>query len=265
MAITTLDQFIGAPTQRITINKIASITATALTSTQVLQAAGSPGSGVLAGTNTANGVVPDNTTAGFPIINAFQGGATGYIGGITFGSTVPCRISLFDCLFKAGAYAFNANQTLSAQPSYSTRVPNGTDFTNTEIWIEAVTAFTGNLSVAVTYTNQSGVTGKTTGVVATGVAPIVGRMIQLPFAVGDTGVQKIESVIATVATVGTFNVLVLRRLWSGRVVIANAGDSHDFLKTGMPPIANNSALMPVITPDSTATGLFELFFEVVNG
>jgi hypothetical protein len=265
MAITTLDQFIGAPSQRITINKTASVTATALASTQVLQAAGSPGAGVLAGTNTANGVVPDDTTAGFPSINAFQGGATGYIGGIHFGSTVPCRINLFDCLFKAGAYAFNANQTLSAQPSYSTRVPNGTDFTNTEIWIEAVTAFTGNLSVAVTYTNQSGVTGKTTGVVATGVAPIVGRMIQLPFAVGDTGVQKIESVIATVSTVGTFNVLVLRRLWSGRVVIANAGDSHDFLKTGMPPIADNSALMPVITPDGTATGLFELFFEVVNG
>ena len=265
MAITTLDQFIAAPSQRISINKTAGVTSVALMNTQVLQAAGSPGAGVLAGTNTTAGVVPDDNTAGFPIINAFQGGATGYIGGVQFGSTVPCRMAMFDCLWKGGAYAFNANQVLSGQPSYSTRVPSGTDFTNTEIWIEAVTAFTGNLSIAVTYTNQAGVTGRTTGTVATGMAPIIGRMVQLPFQVGDTGLQRIESVIATGATVGTFNVLVLRRLWGGRVIVANGGDTHDFLKTGMPVIFDNSALMPIIQPDSTNTGLFEIAFEVVNG
>ena len=265
MAISTLDQYLAAPSQRVGIIKTASVTSVALMNTQVLQAAGNPGAGVLAGTNTANGVVPTDAVAGFPVINAFAGGATGYIGNITFGSTVPCRITLFDCLFKAGAYAFNAATTLASQPSYSSRVIGGTDFTNTEIWIEAVTAFTGNQSIAVTYTNQSGTTARTTGTIATGVAPIVGRMLQLPLAAGDTGVQKIESVTSTVSTVGTFNVLVLRRLWSGRVMAANFGDVHDFLKTGMPIIFADSALMPIVQPDSTATGIFEVVAEIISG
>lgn len=265
MAITTLDQYLAAPSQRVSVIKTASVTAVALMSTQVLQAAGNPGAGTLAGASTAAGVVPTDATAGFPGINAFGGGATGYVSNIAFGSTVPCRITLFDCLFKAGAYAFNANTTLSAQPSYSSRVIGGTDFTNTEIWIEAVTAFTGNQSIAVTYTNQDGTTARTTGTIATGVAPIVGRMLQLPLQAGDTGVQKIESVVSSVSTAGTFNVLVLRRLWSGRVIVANSGDTHDFLKTGMPQIFADSALMPIVQPDSTATGLFEVVAEIING
>lgn len=262
MTIATLDQLIGAVSQRVGILKTASVIATALMATQNLQAAGNPGAGVLAGTNTANGLVPTDSDAGFPAINSF-GGATGYIAGITFSNTVPCRMSLFDCLFKAGAYAFNAATTLASQPSYSGRVLDGTDFSNTEIWIEAVTAFTGSQSIAVTYTNQSGATAHTTGTIATGVAPGIARMLQLPLAAGDTGVQKIESVTSTISTAGTFNVLVLRRLWSGRVRIANDGDTHDFLKTGMPKIFDTSALMCIVTPDSTATGLPEIIAEVV--
>ena len=265
MAITTLDQYIAAPSQRVGIIKTGSIVSVALMNTQVLQAAGNPGAGVLAGTSTAAGVVPTDADTGFPAINAFGSGATGYISNITFGSTVAARITLFDCLFKAGAYAFNAATTLASQPSYSTRVIGGADFTNTEIWIEAVTAFTGNQSVAITYTNQSGTTARTTGTIATGVAPIIGRMLQLPLQAGDTGVQKIESVTSTVSTVGTFNVLVLRRLWSGRVIVANGGDTHDFLKTGMPIIFADSALMAIPQPDSTTTGTFELVCEVING
>jgi hypothetical protein len=265
MAIATLDQFIAGASQKVTINKTGAVTAIALVPTQVLQAAGNPGAGTLAGVNTANGVVPTDATAGFPVINAFGGGATGYIGGITFGSTVACRIALFDCLFKAGAYVFNANVTLASQPSYSSRVLGGTDFTNTELWIEAVTAFTGNQTITVTYTNQAGVTARTTGAIATGVAPIIGRMLQLPLQAGDTGIQKIESVVSSVSTVGTFNVLVLRRLWSGRVVAANFGDTNDFLKTGMPEIFADSALSAIVIPDSTSTGLFEMQIEVVNG
>jgi hypothetical protein len=265
MAITTLDQYLAAPSQRVGVIKTASVTSIALMNTQVLQAAGNPGAGVLAGTSTTAGVVPTDADAGFPTINAFVGANKGYISNVSFGSTVPCRITLYDCLWKGGAYPFNAAVTLSAQPSYSGRVLNGTDFSNTEVWVEAVTAFTGNQSIAITYTNQSGTTARTTGTIATGVAPIIGRMLQLPLQTGDTGVQKIESVTSTVSTVGTFNVLVLRRLWTGRVIVANSGDVHDFLKTGMPEIFATSALMPIVQPDSTATGLFELVCEVING
>jgi hypothetical protein len=265
MAITSLDQLIAAPSQRVSIIKTNSVTSVATMPTQMINAGGNPGAGTLAGSNTANGVVPTDATSGFPPINAFSGSNTGYITNMTFGATVGCRLHLFDCLFKAGAYAFNTATSLTSQPSYSSRVPGGTDFGGTELWVEAVTAFTGNQSIAITYTNQDGTAGRTTGTIATGIAPIANRMFQLPLQTGDTGIQKIESVTSTVATVGTFNVLVLRRLWSGRILLANGGDTHDFLKTGMPQVFADSALMSIAQPDSTTTGGYELMFEIVNG
>lgn len=265
MTISTLDGLIAASSQRVSIIKTASRTSVAAIPFSVFDLAGNPGAGTLAGANTANGVVPTDATAGFPTINAFGGGATGYINLIQFGNSVAARMTLFDCLFKAGAYAFNANVALTAQPSYSSRVLGGTDYSNTELWLETVTAFTGNQSIAVTYTNQDGTAARTTGTIATGVAPTVGRMLQLPLQAGDTGIQKVESVVSTVSTVGTFNVLVLRRLWSGRVRIANDGDVHDMLKTGLPQIFADSALFLQVTADATATGIPELAIEVVNG
>lgn len=267
MAIASLDQLIAAASQRVTFCKTASRASLAAIPFSVFDQAGNPGAGTLAIGNTTAGVVPTDTTAGYPTINTFAGGAIGYLAGVQFGSSVACRFTLFDCLFSAGAFAFNASATLSSQPSYASRVLGGTDFTNTEIWLECVTAFTGNQTVAVTYTNQDGVTGRTTGTIATGVAPIVGRMLQLPLQAGDTGVQKIESVTTpgTAATVGTFNVHVMRRLWSGRCRIANDGDAHDFTKTGMPQIFDTSALRLVVTADSTATGIPELQLEIAAG
>lgn len=265
MAITTLDQYIAAASQRVTLCRTASRTSVAAIPFGVFDLAGNPGAGTLAVGNTANGIVPTDATAGYPVINAFGAGNAGYLAGVQFGSSVACRMTLFDTLFAAGAFAFNANVTLASQPSFASRVLGGNDFTNTEIWIEAVTAFTGNQSIAVTYTNQYGVTGRTTGTIATGVAPIVGRMLRLPLQAGDTGVQKIESVVSTVSTAGTFNLYVMRRLWSGRVRVANDGDAHDFLKTGMPQLFADSALRLVVAADSTSTGVPELQLEIVNG
>lgn len=265
MTIASLNELIGAAKQRAPIKRTASRTAVANIWFTTFDLAGDPGAGTLAGGSTAAGVVPTDATAGYPIINAFGGSAVGYLTNVEFSSSVASRLLLADVLFKAGAYAFNATQTLSAQPSYSSRVPGGTDYTNTEIWIEAVTAFTGNLSVAVTYTNQDGTTGRTTGTVATGAALIVGRRLQLPLQAGDTGVRTIESVTATVATAGTFNVLVLRPLWTGRVVAANFGDLHDYLRIGMPQIFDNSALEISVAADSTATGLSEVMLTIANG
>ena len=265
MAITTFDPgFIASAKQYVTMMKTASRTSIAAAWFSIFDLAGNPGAGVLAGTSTAAGIVPTDATAGCPLIDAFGASATGYLAQVDFGSSVACRFKIVDMLFKAGAYAFNAAVTLASQPSYSSRVPGG-NYANTQIWIEAVTAFTGNLSVAVTYTNQAGTTGRTTGTVALGLAPTVGRLIQLPLQSGDTGVQVINSVTATVATVGTFNVLVLRPLWTGRCRTANDGDVHDIPKTGMPTLFADSALVALVAADSTATGIPEIELMIANG
>ena len=264
MAITTLDGYIAAPKQRVQWGKTASRTTIAAQWFSVFDLAGSPSAGVLAGTSTAAGVVPTDATVGCPVINAFGGAANGYVSKVEFGSTVACRVQLFDMLWKAGAYAFNANVNLSGQPSFSGRLP-GTDWRETEIWVEQVTAATGNQAVNVTYTDQDGNTGQTTGATGIGSAPTVGRCWQLPFAAGDGGCQLISNVTGSVATVGTFNVLILRPLWSGRVRLANDGDVHDMLRTGMPRVYADSALYCMIAADSTASGIPEMTIEIANG
>lgn len=264
MAIASLDQYLAASRQRLTWMKSASRTGVAAMPESVFDVAGNPGAGTLNVGNTANGLVPDDTVSGYPPINDFGGSAIGYISKVEFGSSVACWIDLYDRLFVAGAFAYNAAVTLASQPSFSARVPGGTDFKGLQLWVEAVTAMTGNLSIAVTYTNHAGTAGHTTGTVATGIAPILGRCIQLPLAAGDCGLQKVESVTATVSSAGTFNVMVLRPLWSGRVVIANAGDVHDLLRTGMPQVFQTSALYALITADSTATGIPDMTVEIAN-
>lgn len=266
MAITTRDGLVAAMAagQDVTWFKSTTRTTVAGIWYSLFDIAGNPGAGTLAGSSTAAGVVPTDATTGCPTINAFGGSNTGYITNFDFGSSVACRVRVYDMLFKAGAYAFNASTTLASQPSYSSRIPGG-DYGGTQIWLETVTAFTGSQSIAVTYTNQSGTTGRTTGTIATGVAPTIGRMIQLPLQAGDTGVQKIESVTSTVSTVGTFNVLVLRRLVSARVRINNDGGTKGPDLTGLPIVFDNSALFVMVAADSTSSGIPEMQITIANG
>lgn len=265
MAITTLDGYIAAARQKVAWSKTTTRTTVANGWFSLFDIAGQPGAGTLAGSSTTAGVVPTDATAGYPLLNAFGGSNKGYLGRVEFASTVACRIALFDRLFLAGAYAFNANTALSAQPSYSSRIPGGTDYTGLEIWCEQVTAATGNQAVNVTYTDESGNAGATTGATGIGAAPTVGRCWQLPLAAGDSGVRKIENVAGSVATVGTFNVMVLRPLWSSRVVVANWADVHEMLRTGLNEVWADSALYAMVCADSTSSGLPECSFQIVNG
>ena len=264
MAITTFDPgLIGAVKQYASWLRTGARTTIAAAWFGLLDLAGNPGAGVLAGTNTVNGVVPTDATAGMPVIDAFAGGATGYLAQVDFGSSVAGRLRMSDMLFKAGAYAFNANSALAAQPSYAARMP-GANYKDTQIWVEAVTAFTGNPTFTITYTNQDGVAART-ATLAAGLAPTLGRRLQIPLQSGDTGVQKIDNVTATVATIGTFNVLVLRPIWSGRVKIANDGDVHGPDKTMLPVLFADSALDVMMAADSTASGVPELEFVIASG
>lgn len=264
MAFTGIDSYLAAAKQTVPWTKTASMTTVANTWFSPFAQAGQPGAGTLNVGNTANGLVPTDATAGYPIINAFGGGNTGYLTKVEYASTVACRIAVFDRVFVAGAYAFNAATTLASQPSFLGREPNGNGL-DCQLWIEAVTAFTGNQSIAVTYTNQAGTAGRTTGTISTGVAPTVGRCLQLPLQAGDSGIQKVESVTSTVSTVGTFNVMVLRPLWRSRVLIANWGDVHDLVRTGMPQVYADSSLYVLIAADSTASGIPDLSLQISNG
>ena len=261
MAITTLDGYIAANKQLVQLNKTSARTTVANSWFSLFDVAGSPGAGTLAGTSTTTGVVPTDTTAGCPLFTFSTG--TGYLTNVDFGGTVAARMMVYDIMWKGGAYAFNASTSGNTPTSYSSRITGG-DYTGCQIWLEQVTAGTGVQNVNVTYINQAGTTGRSTGTFATA-ANIVGRMWRLPLQAGDTGVQGITGVVGSTATAGTFNILVLRPLWQGRVRAANDGDVHALDKTGMPIVYPDSALAMAICADSTASGVPEIMLEIANG
>lgn len=267
MAISTHDGWVAAAKQCVVFKKTAARTTVANGWFSLFELAGNPGAGTLAIGNTANGLVHTDATAGYPPINAF-GGGVGYLGRVEWFNSVLSRIALYDRLFSCGAYAFNANTNLASQPSFLGRIPGGTAALCagcTELWVEQVTAATGNQAVSVGYTNDAGTAGRTTGAVGIGAAPTVGRMWQLPLQAGDKGVSLVTNVTGSVATVGTFNVHVMRPLGSLRIPVANSGEVWDYLRTGMPQLFTDSALFPMVMADSVSSGLPDCNFCVVNG
>lgn len=262
MAITTVDAFVAALKRSHVLQKTAARTSVANIPFSVFDLAGNPGAGTLSAGNTANGVVPTDAVAGYPTLPTPSG--TLYLGSVDIRNSVACWIDLYDTLFACGAYAFNADTTLASVPSYASRLPVSGDYTGLELWAEAVTAFTGNPSIQVNYLDEGGNAGDT-GVIATGAALTVGRMVPLPLASGDSGVSGVTRVRGTVASAGTFNVLVLRRLASVRINAANMGEVQDFLRLGLPPIFGDSAIRMVVTADSTSTGLPAARFVSADG
>lgn len=263
MAISTLDGFIASTKYMVQWSKTTTRTTVANSWFSLFDVAGHPGAGTLAGSSTAAGVVPTSSSAGYPLLPSF-GGSNGYLGRVKLASTVACRIALFDRLFVCGNYAFNANTALSSQPSYSARLP-GSIYSGLQLWIETVTAATGNQTWNVTYTDQSGNTGATTGAVGIGSAPTVGRCWQLPFASGDSGVQKIENVAGGTGSAGTANIMVLRPLIEGRIIVANSISAFSALEAGLVELYETSALYAMVCPDSTSSGLPDCSMQIAVG
>jgi len=271
--ITSNDDWISSTKQIVEYFKSQTVTTIAGQYFSIFDRTGQPGPGTLAIGNTANGIKPVDTNAGYWPINAFGGGAKGYLSRVAFSSSVVTRLGVYDRLFAAGAYAFNSGTTnLTSQPTFTDRIPGGTDYKGLEIWIEFTTALaTGTVfTVTVTYTDQDGNTGASTGAftVATPLTNgILNRMFQLPLAAGDTGVQKIESVTIahTGMTAGAINVMILRPLAPMlRVPIINGGDVFDLFRTGMPEVFDTSAIFVIANPDGTSSGINEVTLEIAS-
>jgi hypothetical protein len=263
MAIVSIDNWFAASRQKVSWLKTGTKTLVAAMPYTVFDVAGEPPAGTLNVGNTANGLVPTVATTGYPKITSF-GGKIGYLNKVDFGSSVACCFDIYDRLFVAGAYAYNADTTLASQPSYSSRVPGGTDYTGLELWVEAVTAFTLVPAFQINYLDQDGAAGDT-GSQAAPLALPLNRMARVPLAAGDNGLQQITRVRCITASAGTFNVMVLRFLWSGRVIVANGGDVHDLLKTGFPQVFEDSALYTVLYADAVAVGLPEIALDIKMG
>lgn len=267
MAITSLDTYIAAAKQKARFLKTTAATTIAGIPWSLWATAGSPGAGSFAIGNTTTGVVPTSATTGAIAINAFGGGNTGYLTGVDFGSTVASRLWLTDRLWHAGSISTTSAATTSftSQPSYVGRLP-GSSYVGLSIFLEVTTAISNTaITIAVTYTNQAGTGSRSTGNISVQNFT-AGRLVAMPLQAGDTGVQQVDSLIVNTATAaGAVNVLVLRTLWTGRVMAANAGDTHGLDRTGMPIVYDTSCIFPMVAGDSTSSGVPDMLIEIANG
>jgi len=270
MAITTSDGYIAATKQLITYQKPTFVTTVAATEFATVQLPGNPGAPAsVVFTGTPTGQIIDDTVAGYPPINTFGGGNTGYLTRVMGGYGQIGRMKIYDILFGVNISLLTlATNTLSGQPSYSARVPGGTDFSNLSIiaWVTTAVSATAT-TLQVNYTNQAGTTGRASATTSSLSGFSIHRIVPISLQSGDSGVQKIESVTVggTVATTGVVNVCVVRPLWQGRFPLTNAAVADTIDKTGMPQVFDTSALFITTVPDSTAGGISDFQIEIANG
>ncbi len=215
------------------------------------QQSGFPSAGGTPG-NTANGLVPTNLTAGAAAIMPF--GGTGYITSARGSATAiasPSMIVVYDRLFHCGPYVAGSGTTnLTAQPSFSSRIPGGTDYTGLVMFVETGTVAGCPTSVVITYTDQAGNTGHSTPSVNT---PFAGSntlaSARVALASGDSGVRKIESVTPTGGSGSGSLVIVIARpliaipvLAHGNVNFVSPEAIQPLDQTGMPQVWSDSCL-----------------------
>lgn len=269
MAITTADGWFASGKQKILIYK-PSITTVANVPYSLFGAAGNPGAGTLAVGNTSSGVLFDDTYAGAPVVTAFSSGATGYLSAGRYKNSVLASAVLYDRLWGAGAVSLTslATTNFTSQPSYTGRLPGGTDYSNLEILIELTTTVSATATtITVGYTNESGTGSRTTASSGSLSGFTTPRVVPLSLQAGDKGVQKVDSVTVggTVASAGAFNVIVARRLATFDVRAANGMDIQGWDVIGGPQVWDTTCFWPTIISDGTASGIVYLDLDVING
>jgi hypothetical protein len=272
MAILSQNDYIAAPKQTLQILKTGAITTVAATWFSTLDVAGDPGAGSLSVGNTTSGVVPTDATSGFPGIDSFGGSARGYITQVDFGNTVASRLRLYDRLFHVGSLLVTSlgTTTLSGQPSFASRVSlngGGPNYKGLQLWVEVNTAIPAtSVTLQVQYSDDLGNGGRLTA--AQSLFGLTTRQLrQFSLQAGDKGVSSVDALIVggTAAASGSVNVFVARPLWTGRVRLANDGDTHGWDKTKFKQIFDDSAIGLMLAADGTASGIPDVQIEIASG
>lgn len=269
MALSSVANYLSAPKRIITYRKNSG--GTGLTAGQYLSlfdSGGSPLNGPLAVGNITTGIVPvagsynslNDGSNGYPYI-PLTINSTGQITSIRYSDSTQSKYILVDTLFSMGAFAFNANITGIVSPSWASRAPTANDYNDLEIWFEAVTAFTGIPTIAIDVKDRDGAAVSGGAGVSLGIAPPIRSMIQLPNP-SSKGISAITKVTCTVATAGTFNIHVMRRLWRADVKYATGEYVDNYLKLGLPKVYSTSALRVLFAPSGTVAGVQHIEFEV---
>lgn len=204
---------------------------------------GMPAGGVV----PTSAAIPDRTTTGALPFTAPGGGREKFL--ISFGiSPFTAGVYLlYDRLFHIGGLSANitTSQTVQGSPA-SPALTRNTSGAGNIAWVEIYTILGSTATtITMTYTNQDGTSGKTSSALIGGTASReVTRILRMPLAAGDSGVQSVQSVQLTAVTggVGNFGITIAQPLAWIPVGAPGSGGWRDYT-TGLPGI-------PSINPDA---------------
>jgi hypothetical protein len=287
MAITSVSDLMAAFRQRVRFMKTGTRTSVTVGLTYTTRdLAGYPrsnpptnGAGSLVLTNvsgmTAAGLKPqgDNTNApiwGVPEIYTntgryhlthFELNAIGIAGG---------AFQLVDLIWAYGTITTNTTINVSSTglTDISGRVPKKADgatadYSGVGIAVEFVVAPGAGATVTVTYTDQDGNTGHTTG--SNAIASLgAGRILYLPLAAGDRGVRQVETIVTTNIGSGQINVFLYRDLALGTLANSADSDIRDVFMTGAEELFSTSALSIWEIAGGTTMGGFRAAAQVAS-
>lgn len=269
MAITTQDGLVAAlgGAQRL-IQVKANVTAVSGRMCALWSGAGQPGAGSTTLGQAAAGVVPVDSDVGFQTFTNPGSGNT-YLAGVSGISAVSGMLVIWDNVWRWGSGGSGWSvTTTTAQSTTSPAALTRPDSTGvgTEAWfLTLATLGTGAATPVLSYTNEAGTAGRTTGTLGYAASSIIGSMYPFPLQAGDQGVRSVQSLTLTTSmTSGTAAICIMRRVASIPVV-ANVGFKYDAFDLGMPIISNDAALMIGSQAASTSSGPIQLEMILAQG
>jgi hypothetical protein len=267
----TLDKILGGYRQRIPLVKTNSVTTVAGVPFTTIDRAGFPVAGALNPSQTTNGVVPTDATAGFPGIEAPSGSNKLYLSRVGINANVAMTVELFDLIFRAGQTTIPTSGTttiaLTGIPSIASRIPmkadgSTPDYQSLQIFVQMAVAGSNHAhSVSVDYLDQGGAAGNTGNI--TTQSMIVNRLLRMPLAAGDTGIQGITGYNANgiASATGAVVAMVMRSLGKFRTQ-GGLSSTYGPDYTGLPQVFGDSAILAVVYTDSTSSGTPSVDIEI---
>lgn len=229
-----------------------------------------PAAGAGGPSNTTNGIVPTVSTTGamaLPLTSdkIYLVGADIAQLGTTAGSALA---QLHDVLFICGSYNSIATTGLTSQPSFSSRLMNGS-YAGLQMWMETNSGVSGGYAATITYTNESGTTGRTTSVTSTtNPNTLAGQLTPIPLASGDCGVQTIEQVqitgTGTIAGNGV-NFLITRPIRYFRAPVPGKNYVTPMDTSGLREIHPSSCLVLFARTSTANASTFPLELDLASG
>jgi hypothetical protein len=193
------------------------------------------------------GAIPTLATTGALTFTPAGGGREKFLISAGLVSQIAGLYLLYDRLFHIGGFSgtSTADQTVQDSPA-SPALTRNTGGEGNIAWAEIYGLLgTTSRTLTMTYTNQAGTGGQTatTNIGSTGFRE-VSRILRIPLAPGDSGIQAVEKVSLDLSTgtVGDFGITIAQPLAWLPVGSAGAGGWRDYT-TGLPGI-------PSIDPDA---------------